>query len=793
MIGLKIFSALDRKLIRDLWSLRGQAIAIALVIAGGVSTHVVMSGNLASMAETRTAYYERYRFADVWAPVVRAPNTLIEDIREIEGVAAAETRIMAPVLFDVAGMDAPANGVAYSLPHGRTTLVNDIVLVRGALPDPTRPDQAVVLKSFADAHGLGVGDALPMTIRGRQDQLFISGLGQSPEYIYAAAPGTLIPDPRLFGVVWMDRDALEVAADLEGAFSEVVVRLMRGVEPRPVIAALDALLDPYGAPGAYAREDQYSDAFIESELNQLETMGAILPPIFLAVAAFLVNIVISRLIAVEREQIGLLKAFGYSSADVVWHYMKLVGVIAIVGLAIGFGVGAWLGRQLAILYAGYFDFPFLVFAVRPSVYVIGAAVTAVALGGGAAWAVRRAARLSPAVAMRPPPPPDYSHAAGAAVTRLKALDQQTRMILRQLVRWPVRAALTIAGIAASGMLLITALYFFDAMDEMIDSYFIEGNRYDVMVSFTEARGASAYYDLIRREGVVASEPFRVVDARLQFETREERVGLMGVVEDPQMQRLVDENNRTVAPPPGGLVLSSDIATKLGVEPGDVIRAVVTEGARPVLELPVTATPSLLFGSGAQMRLEELNAALGEGHVISGALLRVEADQRDQLYDELKEAPAVAGVGLHAESHEYLIELMDQNLGVSIYIYAGFAGLIALGVIYNSVRISLAERQRELASLRVLGFSKTDVSYILLGEIAFLVLIAIPVGMVAGSGLAWWIAQEMTTDFFRLPYVISARSYGMCALILLVIAAASALIVRRRIDHLDIVAVLKTRE
>ena len=793
MKGLKIFSALDRKLIRDLWKLRGQAIAIAFVIAGGVASHVVMSGMLASMAETRTAYYERYRFADVWAPVVRAPNALIEDIREIEGVAAAETRIVSPVLFDVAGMTAPANGVAYSLPYGRTPLVNDIFLVRGALPDSRHPNQAVVLESFADAHALEVGDSLEMTIRGRRESLQISGIAQTPEFIYAAAPGTLVPDPRLFGVVWMDRDALETAADLEGAFSEAAVRLMRGVEPRPVIAALDALLDPYGAPGAYAREDQYSDAFIESELNQLETMGAILPPIFLAVAAFLVNIVISRLIAVEREQIGLLKAFGYSSGAVVWHYVKLVGVIGLVGLALGFGAGAWLGRKLAIQYADYFHFPFLVFAARPAVFVIGAAVTTIALGGGAIWAVRRAARLSPAVAMRPPPPPDYSHAAGAAVTRLQALDQQTRMVLRQLVRWPVRAGLTIAGIAASGMLLITSLYFFDAMDEMIDSYFLTGNRYDVMVTFAEARGATAYYDLIRREGVSASEPFRVVDARLQFETREERLGLMGVVADPQLQRLVDENARTVAPPPGGLVLSSDIAEKLGVGPGDVVRAVVTEGARPVLELPVAATPRLLFGSGAQMRMEELNAALGEGHVVSGAVLRVAADQRDLLYDELKEAPAVAGVGLHAEAHEYLVELMDQNLGVSIMIYAGFAGIIALGVIYNSVRISLAERQRELASLRVLGFSKADVSYILLGEIAFLVLIAIPVGMVAGTWLAYWIAQAMTTDFFRFPYIITARSYGMCAATLLVIAAVSALIVRQRIDHLDIVAVLKTRE
>ena len=788
-----VFSPLDRKLVRDVWRLRGQAIAIALVIAAGIAVHLTMAGMLASLSETRTAYYERQRLADLWASVVRAPNAVGEEIRAIEGVSAAETRIAAPVLFDIEGMAEPPTGVIYSLPRGRPETVNAIYLQRGRLPDPARRDEAVVLDAFAEAHGLDIGDVIEATIRGKREQLVISGLALSPEYVYAIAPGQLVPDPALFGVLWMDRDALETAADLEGAFNEAVVRLSRGGNVDAVAAALDRLLEPYGAPGAITRRDHVSAAFVESEIEQLQTMGRFMPPIFLAVAAFLVNIVISRLIAVEREQIGLMKAFGYGSGEIAWHYLKLAGAIGLVGLLIGVAAGSWLGRAMAVLYTQYYQFPYLVFTATPGVYVVGVAVTALAIGVGAVWSVTRAARLAPAVAMRAPPPPDYSVALGAGVTRLKMLDQQTRMILRQLIRYPVRTGMTTIGMAAAGSLLVVALYFTDAMEEMISTYFDVSNRHDVGVVFTEARSMGAFHDLARRDGVVEAEPYRTVGARLFFEHRDVRMGLTGIIAEPRLSRLIDDERRTIHPPPGGLVLSRDLADRLGAEAGDVIRAEITEGERPVLELTIAATPTVLLGSGAHMRLSDLNAALGEDRVVSGAYLRVDADRREQLYRDLKAAPLVAGVQLHSLARANMQEILDQSMGVSVAIYTIFAGLIAVGVIYNAVRVSLAERARELASLRVLGFSRADVSYILLGETGFILLVAVPLGLLAGTGMAWSLAGAMSSDFFRLPYVIYPSTYAFAAVVLIVIGAASAFIVRRRIDSLDLVAVLKTRE
>jgi len=793
-LALPAFLApLDRKLLRDLWGMKGQALAIAFVVAGGVAVHLLAEGMLSSLSETRRAYYERFRFADVWAPVVRAPNALLADIRAIPGVIAAETRIRSPALFDMPGMDEPATGEIFSLPDTGEPSVNQIYVVRGRKPRPDAADEAVVIESFALAHGLTIGDAVNATVYGGRKRITIVGVGLSPEHVYSIAPGQLVPDDRLFGVLWMGRNALAQSVNQDGAFNEAVVRLAPGVDEAAVIGALDRLLDPYGAPGAYGRDDQISDAFVSGEIDQLDTMGAILPPIFLLVAAFLVNVVVSRLIATERSEIGLMKAFGYGDGAVVLHYMKLVGVIALVGLAIGAWLGTWLGRALARLYTEYYRFPFLVFEANPRVYVLVGCVAVAAVAGGAALAVRRAARLDPATAMTPPPPPDYSRAVGTRITNSRLFDQQTRMILRQIVRWPIRAAFTAIGVAVSGGLLIGTLFFLDAMEAMMTTYFEVANRHDVQVGLVEPRARSAYFDLLRAPGVLDAEPYRAVAAKLRHLNYEERAGITGLVLDSRLSRMIDTQEAPIVPPPGGLVLSRDLADKLAIVPGDLLEVEITEGRRPTFTIPVTAVPTTYIGSGVQMHIEDLNRLLGEGAVISGAYMTVDRSRTSQLYRELKASPAVSSVGLQDLAQRNFAELMDQNIGISIWTYTAFAALIAIGVVYNSVRISFAERARELASLRVLGFTRGEVSYILLGEIAFLTLLALPLGALLGTGLARYLAHAMSSDLYRIPFVIEPATYGYAAAVVLIVTAGSGLLVRHQLDHMDLVAVLKTKE
>jgi len=785
---------LDRKVLRDLWRMRGQVFAIALVVAAGVSIQVSMGGLTVSLAETRTAYYERYRFADVWAPAVRAPQPLTETLRALDGVASVETRIIAPVLFELGGEGPPPSGYVQSLPHdGAEPAVNALHLTEGRLPAPGSSDEAVVLDSFAAEHGLVAGQRLTITLAGRRESVTITGVAMSPEWIYAIAPGQLAPDPALFGVIWMNEAGVAAATGMTGAFNEASVRLLRGASEPAVRAALDQVLALYGAAGAYGRRDQVSDAFVTAEIDQIRTMTRLLPPIFLIVAAFLVNIVVSRLVAVEREQIGLLRAFGYTPVQIAGHYLKFASVIAVLGLAAGAAGGAWLGALMAGLIAEYYHFPFLLFGVDPAGYAVAAMLALGAVLLGAAGAVRRAARLEPAEAMRPPAPADYSRGLGAGLARLKGLDHQSHMVLRQLLRFPLRAGLTGLGLAASGALLVCAFYFSDAVEAMVEDYFTLANRHDLTVHLSDPRAMGALDALAERPGVMEIEPFRAEPVRLRFEQREVMTALTGVVDDPRLARLTGPDGETIAPVPAGLVLSRDLADRLGVGPGGTVTGALTRGARPELALQVIATPQTWVGSGAQMRLDDLNRALGDGDVINGAVLRVDADEAAALYAALKDAPGIAGMQFNAEARRTFQAIMDESLGTVIGVFILFASVIALGVAYNAVRVSMAERDRELASLRVMGFSRGDVSYILLAEAALITLIALPVGLAAGAFLAWGMSLSMSSDVFRLPFVISPASFAYAGLILVVSVALSGALVRRRIDRLDMVKVLKTRE
>lgn len=784
---------LNRKLFRDLGHIWLQALAIALVIGCAVAMYVMSLGTLLSLQETRTAYYERYRFANIFAEVKRAPERLVRQIAAIPGVARVETRVLATVTLDVAGMDEPARGLLISVPESRAPELNGLHLRLGRGIRPGNPGEVVLNEAFAEAHGLRPGDGLQAVINGRKRRLDVVGVALSPEYIYALGPGGIMPDDRRFGVMWVGRGMLGSAYDLEDSFNSVSLTTMRGASEPGIIAALDRLLEPYGGIGAYGRKDQTSHWYISNEMVQLDSMGRVAPAIFLAVAAFLLHIVVSRLIATEREQIGLLKAFGYSGLAVGWHYTKFVLAIVGVGILLGFIGGAWLGRGLTELYTDFFRFPFLYYRVDPGTFVLSALVSLLVALSATLSAARRAAMLPPAVAMQPAPPPLYRRTLPEWLGRGLHLGQASRMVLRHIIRRPVRSGLTVLGIAMAVAILISSMFMLDSMEQIIEVQFNRINRQDVTVSLAEARPASILRAFERMEGVLRAEPVRSVAVRLGSGHVKRRTALMGRPRHGELSRLLDRDLNEVAMPPDGLVLSAKLAEVLGVGRGDRVVVEAMEGRRPKAEIPVAAVVEEYLGTLAYMDIEALNRFMGESPTVSTVYLQTDAVLAPALYRRLKDAPAVAGVTLENVAVESFRQTLAENMLVMTTFNILFAGLIAFGVVYNSARISLSERGRELASLRVLGFTRAEVSWILLGEFALLTLAALLPGFVIGYGLSWSMAAGFETELFRIPLVIERGTYGFAGAVVLVAAMSTGLTVRRRIDRLDLVAVLKTRE
>ena len=786
-------TALHRKLFRDLWEIKGQVFAISAVIAAGVAMFVMYQSTFQSLRLTQEAYYDRYRFADVFASLKRAPKRLEGRLAEIPGVARAQTRVVVNVTIDLPSNTEPLVGQLISVPGERTSILNDIAIRTGRYIEPDKPDEVVVSEGFALANDLLPGDTVAAVINGRRRELEIVGTALSPEFVYVIRPGELIPDEARFGVFWMGEKALASAFDMEGGFNDVNLTLMPGTSEREVITRLDRLLEPYGGLGAIPRSLQISHWSLEQELTGLQSAGFIMPVIFLSVAAFLLNVVLNRIVAVQRTQIAALKALGYSRGEIAVHYVQWSLTIAVTGGILGTVGGAWMGSGMIRLYNDFFRFPLPRVPAAAAGAVLGAGGLSglrgagrlelgdagFAAGAGRGHATRAAGELPRKPGRAPGSQvafcPAHAHDPAQLATasrpdpvlgrryRVCGLDDDRRDLLHRCDR------------GAHGRPIQRA------------------QRQDITVSFVEPRSAGAAFELERLPGVIYTESSRSVSARLRHGHRSRQTAITGLANGAELNRVFDISLEPITLPPTGLVLSTKLAEILDVRRGDELTLEVLEGTRPTRRVVVADLVEEYMGTAAYMEADALHKLMREGGNLSGAYIQVDSALQDELYRRLKAIPAVAGVALKTATVKSFQNQMDQTIGVMVGFATFFAGVIAFGVVYNAARVSLSERSRELASLRVMGFTRGEISYILLGELAAVTLVAIPLGLFLGYGLAGLICLAYDTEMYRFPLVVSARTYGSSALVVIVAAVVSGFIVRRRLDHLDLVEVLKTRE
>ena len=785
--------ALDRKLLRDLRLMWNQALTIALVVASGVAGFITSFSAYDALSWSRDIYYADARFADVFARLKRAPLSLERQLEKLPGAAHVQTTVEQVVQVDIPGVSDPIIGRLIGLESKQQLGLNQVYLRSGHWPEASHMGELQVLVSegFAMARQLKLGDRLQALINGKRETLQIVGIALSPEYIFAGLAGS--PDLRGFGVFWLDRQALASAYDMEGAFNQVAIRLAPGAREAQLIDALDRVLAPYGGVSAHGRDTQMSHMLLNSEIQEQRVLGTVLPGIFLAVAAFLLHVVLSRQIATQREQIAALKALGYDNPQIGKHYFEFVLLIVALGLLIGLAGGAWLGHWFTGIYADFFRFPELRYRVRPELILVatGATILTAVL---ATWrAIMRTVSLAPAEAMHPPAPAAYRPSFIETRGLRHWFSPAARMMLRTMQRRAMNTALTVLGIAISMAIVITGSFWRDTIDLMLGTQFQRVLRGDVNIRLVEATGDQVRQEAARLPHVTAVEAARSVPVRLVHGHREWRGSVQGRAQEPALHRIVDVQQQSHQPPANGLLLTDRLAARLGVKPGDKLRVEVLEGEQQVLELPVTGTLVEMMGMNAYIERRALNRLLGEGDLVNQLTLAVERGHEPALLTHLKTLPKVAAAFSKGVMLRNVEEVSARNVLVFSAMLTLFAVIIAVGVVYNHARIALSERAWELASLRVLGFSRAEVSTLLLGELALEIVLAMPLGMAGGWLLSNLIVELIKTDEFFFPLVILPATYAYAALCVVIAGVASAMIVRRRIDRLDLVAVLKTRE
>ncbi len=784
--------ALDRKLLRDLKAISAQALTIALVVAAGMAGFVGSLSTVESLSVGRDRYYAASRLADVFSYAKRAPERVASQMLELPGVAEVQTSLVFGAQIDLPGVAQPLTGrMVGADPAEWSAGLNRLSLRTGRWP-AAGSSEVLVSEAFAQVRKLGPGDAVFALLNGRRERLPIVGIALSPEYIFAAAAGGA-PDDTSFGVFWIDRTRLEAAFDMEGAFNTVSLKLRPGASVDATIEEVDRRLRPYGSRGAFDREEQPSHKAVSQEIREQRVFGIILPTIFLAVAVFILNVVLDRQVTTQRDQIAALKALGYENGTIRLHYLKLAALVVIAGIALGVGVGDWLGRYLTRMYSDFFRFPTFYYLSAPWTIAAGSLAFLLAALAGAWSGVRRLVSLTPAEAMRPPAPHTYRPLLIERAGLGRQVGPQARMILRNLERRSARALLTTVGIASAVAILIGGTWWRDALDYVLDVQFAGAQPGDVYLGFIDPVGARVRSELAQLPGVVRAETRRSVAVRIHAGHRSYRTSLTGIDDEAQLWRLLDPQAGPIRAPAGGVLVTDRLADILGIVPGDTVRVEFLEGRQREPELRVAGLSRELFGLGAYMEASALDRLAGEGDVVNSGALFIDRTQRDDLFAALKRMPKAAGVFVKSALIDYFRSTSARNILFFTTVLTVFAAAIAVGVVYNSARIALAERAWELATLRVLGFSHREVAVLLLGELAIELALAIPLGFLGGYHLADLMLSLMSSESFRIPPVILPRTYAYAGLAMLGAGALSAWLVQRRLAGLDLIAVLKTRE
>ncbi|MBU2253080.1 MAG: ABC transporter permease [Proteobacteria bacterium] len=785
--------ALNRKLWRDLWRMKGQVFAITLVVISGVATFIMFISTIDSLSLTRDTFYREYRFADVFINLKRAPESLKEKMEQVPGVDQVETRVSAYVKLDVRGFPEPVTGKIISIPDDGKPLLNRLYIKRGRLADPAKDNEAVINENFAQAHGFNLGDRFAAIINGKWKELTITGIALSPEFVLIMRPEAMSPDFKRYGILWMGRKALSKSYDMDGAFNDVALTLHPDAKLNDVLGELDHIVGRYGGFGAYARKDQISHRLLNEEFKQLQRSSEIFPTIFICVAAFLLNVVMSRTINTQREQIAALKAFGYNNIDIGIHYAKLVVLIISAGLVGGIAAGIWFGKMLGGIYMEVYRFPHLLYTLHPWVIITAVLISIASALVGTMHALWRAAKQPPAEAMRPEPPAQYRVTLIEKTGIGRWLTQPSRIIVRNVERKPVRTFLSIIGIAVACATMISSGFFKDAVAFMVNVQFVRSQKEDIKVAFVEPTSRRAVYELKELPGVHHAETFRTVPARFRSGNRSYKTAINGIEPESRLHLLLDTELKPISLPPSGIVLNEYLGNFLGVKAGDLLTVEVLEGSKPIRQVPVVALVKLYLGVMGYMDLTALNRLMREGDAISGAYLVTDPLHSEKLYRNFIHMPRISGTVLRRNEIRNFQEVQAKGMLFFTFIATLMACSISFGVVYNSARIALSERSRELSSLRVLGYTRGEISYILLGELGLITLIAIPLGFFIGYWLCAYIAQALASDLFRVPLVIETKTYSLAAAVVLASASVSGLIVRHKLDHLDLVEVLKTRE
>ncbi|MCS7237536.1 MAG: ABC transporter permease [Thermoguttaceae bacterium] len=751
-------SVLNRKLWRDLGQLAGSLAAVAVLMALGNAAFITLASAYRNLEGARREYYAQCRMADFWVQCERVPRTLLTRVASVAGVGSWEARIVKYVSVFMPGQNLPAGGLAVSLPDDRLPNVNRIVLLQGRYFDGLGRRQVIVGRPFARHYQLRLGDRLRMILNGRLETFEVVGIAVSSEFVYLSPPGSLLPDPKAFGVFFLPESVAEEVFDLAGSANEVVGHLVptAQTERQTIVAQLEAVLASAGVHSAYLVDQQLSHQFLSQELASLQIFAVAVPAVFLLVATMVLTMLMRRIVERQRTVIGLLKALGYTDWEVAWHYAKLATVVGLLGSLLGIGVGQWAAAAMTDVYREYFEFPRLQSQPYPALWFVTLTANALCIWLGSARGLRAVLRLQPAEALRPKAP----RSGGALpfeqlIPWWHALSWSWRGALREIYRHPARSALTAGAILGAVALVGNTLMMMDSTWFMVEFQFSKVARSNLDISFVhKKRAASVRLAGKRLAGVTSAEPMLYLPCTLIHGRRQRKLAITGVPKGAKLTVPHDREGRAVPIPPVGLLLTRKVAEILAVAPGQQIVVEFTEGHIRRQVVPVAAIVDTFIGLEAFAELGYLSRLVGHRPICSALKIRAlpGPEGMESIVRQAKLWPEAQTVSPRWQSVQSLRRIVAQNLGVFLGVILVFAGGLFVGTVVSSIVVTASERATEMATLHALGFTRREIAGLFYRENAQLSLL----GTVAGLGGGWLLTVALSrayeSELFRFPVI-----------------------------------------
>ncbi len=790
---------LTRKLLRDLWRRKGSLAALVVIVMIGTMIFVAYQSVYRDLYGAWSRYSSELRLCDGVIDVKRAPAWAVSSLEEMPGVERVRGRVSLSALIDLEDQVIPVAGNAISMPDSRErAALNNIRLIRGGWFSGPEADEVILDNNFAEAHGLRPGDRIKVTLLDKQHDLLVVGAATSAEFIYLIPPsGGFAPDPERYGVLYMPERFLQRSGDLEGAWNQVLVKSTnaRTRDIENLLTTIEHRLDPYGVSNSGLMLEQASVKFLLDEMNGVETAAKIMPVIFLGVAALILNVIMSRLVAQERIVIGTLRALGYSRGAVFRHYLAFGGFVGLMGGVLGVLLGMQAESGLTAVYGTMFTMPYIAPHFYPGVMGIGLVIGIVFSLLGSLKGVRNAMRLEPAEAMRPPPPERGGKVLPERIPALwRLLPFRWKMIMRAVFRNPFRSGVTIfAGMISTAMILATVTMT-DALDYLMEYQFDKMNHHDISVSLRDAEGDDIMTEITRLPGTAYAEQQLAVPCDLRRGGVSKRTAVTGLTQAHRLTTPLDKDGKPIRIPEQGLLLTKKLAEILDVQPGDTLHLRPLIGERREIEAPVVATYQTYMGLSAYADIGYLSRLLGEESAANTMLLRQQpGSDMEPFYAAIAKRPAVVGFAERERALNQVEEEFGQMMNVSLFIMVFIAGCVAFGSVFNSALVSLSERQREVGTLRVLGYTPLHVAEIFSGESFMLNFIGIVFGMGLGVALAYGLSVAYNTELYRFPTVVYPQRVVEAALIMAFFITAAQLVILRMIRKLDWLEVLKVKE